>query len=92
MQGCLIETDFFISRISIVNNDKTHDLVLGYVNNNDLEYEPFNSYGIKIRLQNKMDFEKLNRFLKCNNIQYEVLNIKGDKELIHERYHHMIEA
>lgn len=88
MNGCLIETDFFISRIKVKNDTEILNKLLRY---QDVRL-CIDTKEIVIKIKNRMEYEKLNRFLKCENISYEVLNIKGDKELIHERYHHMIEA
>lgn len=96
MNGCLIETDFFISRIKVKNVGENLNKLLNYQDENTQLYLPIkldiDTREVIVKIRNKMEYEKLNRFLKCENISYEVVNIKGNKELIHERYHHMIEA
>ena len=43
-----------------------------------------------IDLENEVNYRRLNNELKCLNILYEVLGIKGTKEEIIEEYHHLI--
>ena len=45
---------------------------------------------IYIDLENEVNYRRLNNELKCLNILYEVLGIKGTKEEIIEEYHHLI--
>ena len=82
----------FINKVSIPFNDNNFK-ILGDIAQReiitDFDFRCENDK-IIINLYNKMAYIRLNNHLKCFNIFYEVLGIKGKKEDIIETYHQLL--
>ena len=84
----------FINKLSIPFNNDNYKLMLDLAHREIIccwnwSYNE-NEGKIYIDLDNEINYRRLNNELKCLNILYEVLGIKGTKEEIIEEYHHLI--
>ena len=84
----------FINKLSIPFSNDNYELMLNLADREIiccLNWS-YNEKEVKIYidLENEVNYRRLNNELKCLNILYEVLGIKGTKEEIIEEYHHLI--
>ena len=82
----------FINKVSVPLNEYNFE-ILGDIADRELitnfDFRCENDK-IIINLYDNMAYTRLNNYLKCFNIFYEVLGIKGKKEDIIETYHHLL--
>ena len=84
----------FINKLSIPFTKGNYELMLDLAHREIIccwnwSYNE-NEGKIYIDVENEINYRRLNNELKCLNILYDVLGIKGTKEEIIEEYHHLI--
>lgn len=87
----------YISRISVDSNFKNFNLIDEWVSSSQ-RINPSSWWvddtdnKIYISIADKMIFNIVNGFLKCNNLNYEVEAIRGKKEEVKSEFHYLIEG